>query len=124
MVCSGDVMPHVVLNGNVDVESVFGKLEPIFIREGSRILRTLDMYLDRNKTSVLIDSLVVDSGLKTSFLALISGREDGLVVRLYPKVDVEKTDGVKQILAEIAKQLMRVIPGLKVGETNLDDYLR
>jgi len=116
-------MPHVVLNGNVNVESVFIKLEPIFIRNGPRILRTMDMYLERGKTSVLIESLVIDSGLKTSFLAMISGREDGVVVRLYPKVEVEKTDGLKQILAEIAKQLMRVFPELKVGETNLDDYL-
>ncbi len=124
MVCSGDVMPHVVLNGSVDVESVFGKLEPIFIRSGSRILRTMDLFIERGKTFVLIESLVVDSGFKANFLAMISGREDGLVVRLYPKVDVEKTDGVKQILAEIAKQLMRSFPGLKVGETNLVDYLR
>lgn len=116
-------MPHVVLNGNVQVENVFSKLEPLFIRDGSRILRTIDMFLERNGKSVLVESLIVDSGLKTSFLAMISGRDDGVVVRLYPKVEVEKTDGVKQILAEISKQLMKAFPELKVGETNLDDYL-
>jgi len=117
-------MPHVVLNGDITVESVFSKFEPLFIRTDSCIMRTLDMFLERGGNSVLIECLVVDSGLKTSFLAMVSGREDGVVVRLYPKVEVEKTSGVKQILAEIAKQLMRIFPTLKVGETNLDDYLK
>jgi len=55
---------------------------------------------------------------------MISGRDDGVVVRLYPKVEAEKTDGVRKILAELAKQLIAAFPGLRIGETNLDDYLR
>ena len=54
---------------------------------------------------------------------MISGRQDGVVVRLYPKFEVEKTEGVKQILAEIAKQLMLAFPEFSLGETNLADYL-
>jgi hypothetical protein len=55
---------------------------------------------------------------------MISGREDGFVVRLYPKIEVEKTEGVKRIIAELAKQLIVKFPELKVGETNLQDYLK
>jgi hypothetical protein len=117
-------MPHVVLNGAVSLEEVFERLKPIMIREGQTILRTNELYLERNKDAILIDSLAIETGKKTAFLAMISGRDDGLVVRLYPKFEVEKTNDVKKILAEIAKQILEVFPALKVGETNLQEYLK
>ena len=117
-------MPHVVLNGKVVVENIFKELKPLFIRNKNSILKTTDIYLEREKNVVLIDSLAIDAYKKTVFLAMISGRDDGVVVRLYPKVNVEKTEGVKMILAELAKQLTATFPELKVGETNLDNYLK
>lgn len=108
----------------MSVERLFKFFEPLFLRVGNKILKTLDIYIQRNKESFLVECLIVDSGLNTNFLAIISGRNDGVVVRLYPKVDVDKTDNVKQMLAEIAKQLIKSSPLLKVGETNLNDYLR
>ena len=116
-------MPHVVLNGTARVENIFNRMTPLFIRKGPAILKTMEAYLEREKNVILIESLAIEPGSKTSFLAMISGRPDGVVVRLYPKMDVEKTDGVKQILAEIAKQLMLTFSDLNLGETNLTDYL-
>jgi len=55
---------------------------------------------------------------------MITGREDGIVIRLYPKVEFEKTDGVKKILSEMAKQLIQIFPVFEVGETNLSEYLK
>ena len=120
----GVVVPHVVLNGKVSVENIFEELEPLLIRSENSILKTTDVYLEREKNVILIDSLVIDSEGKTVFLAMISGRDDGVVVRLYPKIDVEKTEGVKKILVELAKQLIATFPELTVGETNLDNYLK
>lgn len=117
-------MPHVVLNGTIYIENIFDKLNTLFIREGPKILRTMDIFLERGKNAILIESLAIEPGSKISFLTMITGRQDGVVVRLYPKIEVEKTDGVKQILAEIAKQLMVTFPELTLGETNLADYLR
>jgi hypothetical protein len=112
-------LPHVVLNGKTSVEEIFDKLNPIFIRNGGSILKTKEAYLEKNKKDILVDSLAIENGKKTAFLALISGREDGVVVRLYPLVEVEKTDGVKRVLAELAKQLLQSFPEMHVGETNL-----
>ena len=84
----------------------------------------MEVYIEREKNVILIDSLAIETEKKTAFLAMISGRSDGVVVRLYPKIEVEKTEGVKMILAELAKQLTATFPELKVGETNLDDYLK
>ena len=117
-------MPHVVLTGKATIEDISKELKPLFIRNGSTILKTSEVYLERDKNAVLVDSLAIEANKKTTFLAMISGRDDGVVVRLYPKVEVEKTDGVRKILAELAKQLLAAFPGLKVGETNLADYLR
>jgi hypothetical protein len=55
---------------------------------------------------------------------MISRRNDGVVVRIYPGTEVEKTSGVKSILSEIAKQLLTVFPQLIIGETNLSEYLK
>jgi hypothetical protein len=116
-------LPHVVLNGKISISSIFEEMKPIFIRKGSNILRTSDFYLERSKNAILIDSLVIESEKSTNLLTLITGRNDGVVIRLYPKVAVQKTDGVKRILAEIAKQLLQNYPEFKLGETNLRDYL-
>ena len=55
---------------------------------------------------------------------MLSQREDGLVVRIYPQIDVEKTDGVKKILAKIADDLIVAFPSLKIGKTNLQEFLQ
>ena len=117
-------MPHVVLNGKAAIENIFKELKPLMIRNENSILKTTDVYLEREKNVILIDSLAIDADKKTVFLAMISGRNDGVVVRLYPKIDVEKTEGVKKILVELAKQLIATFPELRIGETNLENYLK
>lgn len=115
-------MPHVVLNGNTSIGEIFDRFEPLFIRKEGIILKTVDFYINREKNAILVDSLVVMSGGNTVFLAFISGRSDGVVVRLFPKMDVEKTEYVKKTLVELAKQLLTMFPNFKVGDTNLGDY--
>lgn len=117
-------MPHVVLNGKVDVEDIFDRLDPLFIRNGRTILKTSTAYMDRQKKSILIESLAIEEGKKIEFLATIGQREDGIVVRIYPGSEVEKTDGVKKILAEIATQLLDTFAELEVGKTNISDFLK
>ena len=117
-------MPHIVLIGKVSVESIFRELKPLFIRNENSLLKTTDVYLEREKNVALIDSLAIDADKKVVFIAMISGRDDGVVVRLYPKIIVEKTEGVKKILVELAKQMMATFPELSLGETNLENYLK
>jgi hypothetical protein len=117
-------VPHVVLNGKVLVENIFEELKPLLIRNENSILKSTDVYLEREKNAILIDALAIDADKKTIFLAMISGRDDGVVVRLYPKIDIEKTEGVKKLLVELAKQLIATFPELRVGETNLEKYLK
>ncbi len=117
-------MPHVVLNGAVNLEDILTAFKSVFIRNEQGILKTDTIYMSRDKTAMLIESLAIESGVKHSFLAMISRRDDGVVVRIYPGIEVEKTHGVKKILSEIAKQLLIVFHDLKIGETNLLEYLK
>jgi hypothetical protein len=116
-------LPHVVLLGPVDMEEVFRRLKPVFVKTDRGILKATDAYVDRGKRCILVDSLAIEGGEKDRFLMLISQKEDGLVVRLFDVPEVERTEGVKRVLAETAKQLMETFPDLKIGETNLERYL-
>lgn len=117
-------MPHIVLNGKVSVENIFKELKQLFIKNENSLLKTTDVYLEREKNVILIDSLAIDADKKVVFLAMISGRDHGVVVRLYPKINIEKTEGVKKILVELAKQVMATFPELRIGETNLENFLK
>ena len=116
-------MPHVVLNGDVNIDDIFNKFKPVFIRTEQSILKTGTYYISHDKSAILIEALAIETGVKKSFLAMISHRDDGIVVRIFPGSEVEKTAGVKKILAEIAKHIKAVFPHLTIGETNLSEYL-
>lgn len=117
-------MPHVVLNGIVNIDDIIKKFNSIFIRDEYAILKTDNIYINRDKTAILIESLAIEKGVKNSFLTMISLRDDGVAVRIYPGLEVEKTNGVKKLLSEIAKQILTMFPQLIIGETNLLEYLK
>ena len=124
IISNGEVtMPHVVLNGSIKLKEVFYNLSPLAIRNAEIILRTMKKYIDSKGESILVEALTIEKGRKTNFLALLNSREDGLVIRIHPYSNIEKTDGVKKALAEIAKQLLEIFTNLKVGKTNLQDFL-
>jgi hypothetical protein len=116
-------VPHVVLKGKIEVAQVFRKLEPFLIRSETGVLRTANAYIDRDEKSILVESLVIEGSKKTQFFTMISGREDGVVVRISPVVEVEKSYGVKKIIAEIATRLLGNFSELSIGETNLSEFL-
>jgi len=117
-------MPHVVLTGQLDVPKVFQALEDIMHREDGQILKTGSRYLAADNNSIILEATVIEAGSKpVNFFALVGGRDDGLVVRIHPTTDPEKTDGVKKLLAVIAKQIMGHFPDAAIGKTNLQDFL-
>ena len=68
-------MPHAVLTGKAAIEAIFKEPRPLFIRNGNAILKTMDIYLERGKNVILVDSLAVKASKKTVFPAMISGRD-------------------------------------------------
>ena len=116
-------MPHIVINGELQVKEIFKEFKPLFIKKNSKIIKTAGLYLSRDNTSILIEALTIDMGKKIAFLPMISQRDDGVVIRIYPKLDVEKTNLVKKTLAEVAKVILNLFSGTTIGKTNLQDFL-
>jgi hypothetical protein len=117
-------LPHVVLVGQVDMDEVFRRLRPVFVKTDRGILKATDAYMDRAKRTIIVDSLAIEGGEKDRFLMAIGLREHGLVIRLFEVPEVDRTEGVKRVLAETARQLLETFPDLEVGETNLGRYLQ
>ena len=42
-----------------------------------------------------------------------------MIIRLHPKLEVEKTEGARWVLAEQARQMMEAFSALEVGEIDL-----
>jgi len=110
--------------GDVRLRDIFDNMRPINVRDEHVILRTLKKYVDTEEASILAEALVIEEGRKTAFLVLLSRRPDGVVVRIYPGSNVNKTEGVKRMLAEIAKQLLDTFPTLTLGKTNLQGFFQ
>lgn len=117
-------MPHVVLDGKVKIQDIFQRIDPLFIRDGENVLKTANVYIERAEKNILVDSLVIEGGKRISFFTVVSERDDGVVIRIYPMCEVEKTSGVRRVLAELAKQLLQIFPELKLGATNLAEFLK
>jgi len=115
-------MPHAVLVGETDLVKIHQGLEPFSERAGDTIMKVSSAYLERGGKSIIVEAAAIERGKGTNFLALISKRDDGLVVRLHPSLEVEKTDGVKRLLALLAKRIISLSPGLAVGKTNLQEF--
>ena len=108
----------------MSIDDIFNKLKGVFIRNWGGILKTENIYMSRDKTTIIIESLTVEGSVKRCFFTPIGRSDDGAVGRIYQRSKVEKTADIKSILSEIAKQLLAAFPQLRIGETNLSEYLK
>ena len=53
----------------------------------------------------------------------LSQKDRQITVRLLPATDPEKTNGVKRVMALIAKQIHEATVGSRFGKTNLQEFL-
>ena len=93
-------MPHVVLVGTINLKDIFKKLSPLMIKQEKTILKTSGKYIKDDENSILVEALAIEEGNKINFFVLVDKRIDGLVIRVYPEPVIEKTEGVKKILAK------------------------
>ena len=116
-------MPHVVIEEALDLGVACQGIKVGAVRNGSEILKVLDVYLNRSGQVALVDCVVVEEGRSKAFFVQLSQKDRQITVRLLPATDPEKTDGVKRILALIATQLQESTAGSRFGKTNLQDFL-
>jgi len=116
-------MPYIVLKGNCDIEPIFNNLEKIFKKKDEEIYKTRYVYLNQAKNTILIEAFIKEKNFFSELFVIVNKRPDGLVVRLHPWNEVEKTNTVKALLTEIAKKILEMNFEYSIGETNLSEYL-
>ena len=115
-------MPHIVLQGSVDVARCRALAVPFAVREGERLVKVERLYADAAGQAALLETIVVDRGHAQKFFIQIGAREGGVTVRLEPLTDPEKTGAVKRALAIVAHRI-REATGCRYGSTNIAEFL-
>jgi hypothetical protein len=116
-------MPHVVIEEAPDLVAACDALNPSVTRNGSEILKVVDVYLNKTGRTALVDCVTVEDGRSQTFFVQLAQKERQITVRLLPATDPEKTIGVKRIMVLIATQLHEATAGSHFGKTNLQDLL-
>ena len=116
-------MPHVVIEDACDLGIACQGIKLTAVRNGSEILKVVDVYPNRSSRTALVDCVVVEAGRSQSFFVQLSEKHRQITVRLLPATDPEKTNGVKRIMALIARQLHESTAGTRFGKTNLQEFL-
>lgn len=116
-------MPHIVLENINDTEEAYNAVENFAQKIEGGILKVMDKYLNASHQTVLIESLAIENGKNQNFFIQLSQKKKSLTVRLLPLTDPQKTDGVKTIMAVIAKQIKDSKQDITYGKNNLEDFL-
>lgn len=116
-------MPHVVLEGRLDIQRFCTVYQPLVHRESDKILKLQHAYVSTTRDEVLIEAVALQDGHPQRFLVQVLVRDNRATVKLYPGTDPEKTDAVKKTVALVARQLMDCSPGVRYGSTNIGEFL-
>ncbi len=119
----GSDMPHIVLEKINSAKIAFDAVQPFVNKIDGGILKVLDKYINASEQSALIESLAIENGVNQNFFVQLSQKKTSLTIRLLPLTDPEKTNGVKLIMASIAKQIKDIDSIIEYGKNNLEDFL-
>ena len=114
------MMPHIVLNKSLNLFDYSILFKPIFVK--SPLIKIQDMYIDTRGSNALLSTVVIDDSHHEFFIQLMTSKNK-TTIRLYPLTDPEKTDAVKQSLANLCLQIQKNYPDMKVIKSNLWDYI-
>lgn len=116
-------MPHIVLDKINTTEEAYEKVEPFSNKIEGGILKVIDKYINHTKQTALIEALAIENEKNQNFFVQLSQKKSSVTVRLLPLTDPEKTNGVKTIMAIIAKQIKDANAEISYGKNNLEDFL-
>jgi hypothetical protein len=100
-------MPHLVLSGEVDLETIAPNLDGEAHRWGPAVLKTEASWLRSDGLAVLVEGVVVEHSRPQHPVAVVSLSHGDTSVRLWRVAPVERTPAVQRWLASIAAELRR-----------------
>jgi len=116
-------MPHIVLENINSTKEAFQAVQPFANKIEGGMLKVMDKYINANEQTALIEALAIENGKNQNFFIQLSQKKSSLTVRLLPLTDPEKTNGVKNIMAAIAKQIKDANQNISYGKNNLEEFL-
>ena len=113
-------MPHVVIEGSLDLAEFARSFEPILLRREGDVLRADALYLERGGRSLLLEALVVEAGRKASFYIKIAAHDRGSVtVRVDPMTHPDRSAGVRELVARVGQALLAFAPQARLARANV-----
>jgi hypothetical protein len=100
-------MPHLVLSGEVDLETIARNFDGEAHRWGPAVLKTEASWLRSDGLAVLVEGVVVEHSRPQHPVAVVSLSHGDTSVRLWRVAPVERTPAVQRWLASIAAELRR-----------------
>ena len=115
-------MPHLVLEGAVDLASVVESHCPEVRRWGIAVLKTDHAWQRSDGAHLLIEGVVVEHSRPLHPVALITSHRGETTIRLWRLAPVERTPAVQRWLALVAAELRKGGAG-PLRSTNLPSEL-
>ena len=115
-------MPHLVLTGRIDLARAGERMPREVHRLGRAGVKTEDCWLRADATALLVEGGVVEFSRPLHPVAVVAAHHGDTMVRLWSRVEVERTDPVQQWLCIIASELQRLGAGT-VKTTNIPEKL-
>lgn len=115
-------MPHVILEGAVDLGGISQSLSREVRRWGPAVLKTEEVWCRSDGSALLIEGVVVEHSRPLHPIAVISLHHSDTSIRLWRLGVVERTPAVQRWLACLAADLQSLGAG-RISKTNLPDSL-
>ena len=115
-------MPHIILEGPVDIAAVVADHEPVTQQQAGAVLKLGTAFISQDGSQALFESLAAGGGPPQRFLTQIVRRDARTVIRIYPGSTPELTDGVRNLLSLVAARVCAGDGRITVGATNLGRF--
>lgn len=97
--------------------------QPINATQEGWILKLQKAYLANDARSILFEATAVRSGFSVNFYVLAEQKKESVTIRVDPRTNVEKNDGVKRAIAIASEFIGANTPGLRFNKTNLPPFI-
>jgi hypothetical protein len=115
-------MPHLVLDGGVDVEELLERMPREVRRWGPAVLKTEDLWRRADGRALLVEGVVVEHSRPLHPIAVVADHRGDTRVSLWRYAPVERTPAVQRWLAIVASDV-RALSGGTLRATNISREL-
>ena len=115
-------MPHIILSGTLNLETVTSKIDGEAQRWRAAVLKNEASWRRSDGLAVLVEGVVIEHSRPQHPVAVITQSHGDTSVRLWRLAPVERTPAVQRWLASIARELQGLGAG-RLKTTNIADEL-